>query len=358
MCKRRSSPGAWLTVPKGTTKDKTMTNITSAPMGQTPDAHPNPVGLDAVVPFQVDALDARGRAVLLGDTLDAILSRHAYPEPVARLLGEMVVLTVLLGTSLKFDGKFIVQAQTDGPVSLLVVDFITPDRIRAYARFDADQVATAQANGRALPEDLLGQGTLALTVDQGTHMNRYQGIVQLDGTSLEEIARNYFRQSEQIPTEVRLAVGRLSTRGQDGTLNRSWRAGGIVAQFLPDTPERMRTADLHPGEAPDGVEIHAVEDDDAWAEVKALVGTVDDDELLDEGLGVHALLYRLFHERGVRVFDAQGVEENCTCSRDKVAGVLSSLSNEDRAEAARDGKIVITCEFCSTVYEFAADETH
>lgn len=332
-----------------------MSNIFLAPTDMTPEAHPKPVGLDAVVPFQVAALDARGRAVLLGDALDAILARHDYPEPVARLLGEMVVLTVLLGTSLKFDGKFIVQAQTDGPVSLLVVDFVTPGQVRAYARFDADQVAVAVAAGRALPEDLLGQGTLALTVDQGTHMTRYQGIVQLDGTSLEEIARNYFRQSEQIPTEVRLAVGRLSTRGEDGTLNQSWRAGGIVAQFLPDTPERMRTADLHPGDAPEGTEIHAVDDDDAWAEVKALIGTVDDDELIDEGVGVHALLYRLFHERGVRVFDAQDVQEKCTCSRDKVAGVLGSLSDEDRAEAVRDGRIVITCEFCSTAYEFAAD---
>ncbi len=124
-----------------------MSNPLSKPAGIDVTGGPAPVGLDAVVPFSVDALEARGRAVLLGDALDAVLARHDYPEPVARLLGEMVVLTVLLGTSLKFSGKFIVQAQTDGPVSLLVVDFVTPDRIRGYARFDADAVGAAVATG-------------------------------------------------------------------------------------------------------------------------------------------------------------------------------------------------------------------
>lgn len=332
-----------------------MTPISQAPTGNPAVGQLAPVNLDAVVPFQVDALDARGRAVLLGDALDTILTRHDYPEPVARLLGEMVALTVLLGTSLKFEGKFIVQAQTDGPVSLLVVDFITPDQMRAYARFDAEAVATAVAGGHAAPEELLGSGTLALTVDQGAHMNRYQGIVQLDGVSLEEIARNYFRQSEQIPTEVRLAVGQLSKRGADGAMRRSWRAGGIVVQFLPDSPERVRVADLHPGDAPEGVVVPQIDEDDAWMEVKALVGTVDDDELIDEAIGVHTLLFRLFHERGVRVFDAQDVHAVCTCSREKVAGVLERLPDEDRAEALDNGKLTVTCEFCSTVYEFDVD---
>lgn len=339
------------------TKDRTMTNIFKTPAGMAQSVDPAPVGLDAVVPFQVDALDARGRAVLLGDALDVILSRHDYPEPVARLLGEMTVLTVLLGSSLKFDGRFIVQTQTNGPVSLLVVDFATAGTVRAYAKFDAEKVAAAQAAGKALPEDLLGPGTLALTVDQGAYMQRYQGVVALDGASLEEIARNYFRQSEQIPTEVRLAVGRLSTRSENGRMQQRWRAGGIVAQFLPDSPDRMRVADLHPGEAPEGAVIHELEDDDAWAEVKALLGTVEDDELIDESVGVHTLLFRLFHERGVRVNDAQPIAEKCTCSRDKVAAVLDTLSAADKAEAEKNGVITITCEFCSTVYEFPTDQT-
>lgn len=312
--------------------------------------------MDAVVPFHVDALDARGRAILLGPALDAVLSRHDYPEPVANLLGEMMVLTVLLGTSLKFDGKFIVQAHTDGPVSLLVVDFRTPSDVRAYAQYDEEAVAKAAARGDAAPNDLLGKGTLALTVDQGQYMNRYQGIVQLDGATLEEIAKNYFRQSEQIPTEIRLAVGRLSTRNDDGTATQNWRAGGVLAQFLPDSMDRIANRDLHPGDAPDDAAFHEVDEDDAWAEVKALIGTVENDELLDENIGIHRLLYRLFHERGVIVYQAQKIEEKCTCSDEKLETVLRSLSAEERADAAQDGVITVTCEFCSTKRVFDASQ--
>jgi len=312
--------------------------------------------LDAVVPYQVDALDARGRAVMVGPMLDAILDRHDYPEPVARLLAEMIVLTVLLGTSLKFEGKFIVQCQTEGPVSLLVVEFSTPDGVRAYARWDDAAVGAAVEHGTADPAGLLGEGVLALTVDQGTYMNRYQGIVALDGSSLEEVARNYFRQSEQIPTELRLAVGRLTVRGDDGHNRTHWRAGGILAQFLPDAPERMRMADLHPGEAPEGAEAHTVEEDDAWLEVKALLDTVAADELVDQDVGVHTLLYRLFHERGVTASDPNPVVDRCTCSRERVADVLRSMTPDERAESVEDGAITVKCEYCSTVYAFAPDE--
>lgn len=312
--------------------------------------------LDAVVPFQVEALDARGRAVLIGPMLDQILERHQYPEPVARLLAEMIVLTVLLGTSLKFEGKFIVQSQTDGPVSLLVVDFATPDAVRAYARWDEEAVEQAVADGQSDTASLLGKGILALTVDQGEYMQRYQGIVELDGSSLEEVARNYFRQSEQIPTEVRLAVGRLVLPHENGRSTTHWRAGGILAQFLPDAPDRMRTADLDPGEVPEGADIPDFEEDDAWVEVKALMDTVADDELIDEGVGVHTLLFRLFHERGVRVNEAGPVHDRCGCSRDRVKDVIASLSEDERAESVQDGTITVTCEFCSTSYEFAPDE--
>ncbi len=312
--------------------------------------------LDAVVPFQVDALDARGRAVMVGPMLDGILDRHNYPESVARLLGEMIVLTVLLGTSLKFNGKFSVQSQTNGPVALLVVDFSTPDSVRAYARWDDDAVAAAVEAGDAGPEALLGKGILALTVDQGAYMQRYQGVVQLDGSTLEEVARNYFRQSEQIPTELRLAVARLVVRGKDGKSKSHWRAGGILAQFLPDTPERMRGADLHPGEVPEGVSVPGHVEDDAWTEVKALLDTVADDELVDEAVGVHTLLYRLFHERGVTVSEPGPVRDRCTCSRERVAEVLQSLSPDERAESIEGGEIKVKCEFCSAEYRFQPTE--
>lgn len=313
-----------------------------------------PARLDDVIPFQIDALDARGRAALLGPSLTNILARHDYPEPVTRLLGEMTVLTVLLGTSLKFQGKLIVQSQTNGPVSLLVVDFVTPDAIRAYARFDKDMVDAAIDAGKTLPTDMLGTGILALTVDQGKYMSRYQGMVQLDGASLEEIARNYFRQSEQIPTEVRLSVGKLTTRDEAGEPVTTWRAGGVLVQFLPESEERIRQRDLHPGEVPEGADMvyHEHNDDDAWAEVKALVGTIDDGELLDDEVGIHKLLYRLFHERGVRVYEGQQIADRCSCSREKLTEVLSAFSPEQRADSIEDGVITTTCEFCSTSYVF------
>lgn len=305
-------------------------------------------GDDHVVPFEVSALDARGRTVQLGPMLDQILGRHDYPEPVARLLAEAIVLTVLLGTSLKFDGKFILQTQTDGPVDMLVADFASPDSLRAYARYDADKVSAALERGDGAPADLLGVGVLALTVDQGEHMNRYQGIVQLDGTSLEDVARTYFRQSEQIPTEVRLSVARQMLPGSARS-GQNWRAGGLLAQFLPAVGERARLPDL-PGGDGDEEADHAI--DEAWKEVQILMNTVEDDELLDPTVGAERLLFRLFHEHGVRVFDGTPVRDNCTCSREKVMGILRSFTDEEIEESIEDGEIKVACEFCSTQYSF------
>jgi molecular chaperone Hsp33 len=313
-------------------------------------------GDDTVVPFSVENLDARGRAVQLGAMLDDILGRHDYPEPVSRLLAEMIVLCVLLGTSLKFDGKFIAQTQTDGPVDLLVVDFTTPSSVRAYARFDAERVAAAEASGETSPEALLGNGTMALTVDQGGHSQRYQGIVALEGETLEKVAEGYFRQSEQIPTTIRLAVARMARRGEGG-FRESWRAGGLIAQFLPEASERMRLPDLPGGDAPEGAEDALdFEPDDAWTEVKALVETVHDSELADPEVGVERLLFRLFHERGVRVFPPTRVDDDCSCSRERIKAVLSNFSATEIAESVEDGKIEVTCEFCSESYEFSPDE--
>ena len=139
---------------------------------------------DTILPFQVEALDLRGRLVRFGPAIDSILSRHRYPAPVARLLGEAIVLTVLLGSTLRFEGRFILQTQSDGPVRMLVVDYTTPDQVRACARFDASRVAAAIASGSAGPGALLGQGHLAMTIDQGPSASRYQGVVPLEGESL------------------------------------------------------------------------------------------------------------------------------------------------------------------------------
>lgn len=312
-------------------------------------------GDDVVVPFTLENLDCRGRVVRLGEALDAILCRHNYPAPVARLLGEAVVLAALIGSSLKFEGRFILQTQTDGPVNLLVVDLDAPDGLRGYARFDADAVSQAIARGETQPGQLLGRGHLAMTVDQGAHMERYQGIVALDGGTLEDVAHTYFQQSEQIPTLVRLAVAQITRKGDRRP---SWRAGGVLVQHLP-AHGRAVMRDL-PGDGdfsnPDTADQDFVEDD-KWTEVRALLATLADDELADPDLSAERLLFRLFHETGVRVFAPVGLEERCTCSAERIEAMLrDNFSAEERQEMAVDGEIEVICEFCSADYHFKPHE--
>lgn len=307
---------------------------------------------DTVMPFEVAALDLRGRIVRLGPLVDEILDRHNYPQPVAKLLGEAVVLAVMLGSALKIEGRFILQTQTDGPVGLLVVDFTTPGKVRACARFGKEGVAATIAAGKTDAGALLGRGHLAMTIDQGADTSRYQGLVALDGGTLEDAAHEYFLRSEQIPTRVRVAVAE-ELRAENGGARHRWRAGGIMVQFLPKSPERARLADLHPGDAPEGHTPHVVAEDVAWVEGRALVDTVEDVELIDPALSSERLVYRLFHEPGVRVFRAAPLRAECSCSRDSVEGMLKSFSQDDRDHMVEDGRISVTCEFCSATYQFA-----
>ena len=317
-------------------------------------------GDDAVVPFTLDKLDTRGRAVRLGDALDTILSRHNYPAPVARLLGEAVVLAALIGSSLKFEGRFIMQTQTDGPVNLIVVDFDAPDGLRVYARFDHDALVKAAEEGRTKPAELLGNGHLAMTIDQGPNTERYQGIVALEGNTLEEVAHTYFMQSEQIPTMVRLAVAEFTRKGDHRA---HWRAGGVLIQHLPENGIGVVT-DL-PGdgnfEALAADEANS-EEIDGWNEARALLTTLADVELADPDLSPERLLFRLYHETGVRVFTPLPMVERCSCSADRIEAMLgTSFTAEDREEMAVDGEIEVVCEFCSTAYHFNPhqfDTTH
>jgi len=309
---------------------------------------------DTVQPFEVATLDLRGRVVRLGPAVDQILEGHNYPQPVAKLLGEAIVLGIMLGTALKFEGRFILQTKTDGPVPMLVVDFITPNKVRACARLDKDRVAAAIAAGKTDAGSLLGRGHLAMTIDQGGDMSRYQGLVALDGGTLEDAAHEYFLRSEQIPTRVRLAVAE-EFRGDGGPKHR-WRAGGILLQFVPRAPERARVPDLDPGDAPQGHTAHVVSEDDAWVEGRSLIETVEDIELIDPAVSSERLLYRLFHERGVRVFNAVDMTAQCSCSRDNVEGMLRSFPQTDRDDMVENGVISVTCEFCSQTYVFQPTE--
>lgn len=321
----------------------------NTPQIATPSRTPSAVTVDDVVtPFEVAKLDLRGRVVRLGALVDDILGHHQYPAPVAKLLGQAIVLTVMLGSGLKVDGRLILQTSTDGPVRMLVVDFVMPDKVRAYARFDAARV---EAAGDDIGK-LLGNGHLAMTIDQGADTNRYQGLVALKGGNLEDAAHEYFANSEQIPTRVRLAVAEEFHAAAGGPRHK-WRAGGILLQFLPHAPERLRVADIAPGDAPPGTEPHSVKEDDAWTEGRALMETVEDLELVDPSLSSERLLYRLFHEPGVRVFKNVGIVAQCTCSRPRVEAMLKSFSQDDRDHMVENGQISVTCEFCNSKYEFA-----
>jgi molecular chaperone Hsp33 len=303
---------------------------------------------DVVLPFAVEPLDVRGRVVRLGPSIDTILARHGYPDAVARVLGEAAALTVLLGSSLKFEGRFQLQTKADGPIEMLVVDYDAPDRLRATARFDAGRVAAL--GGAPKTADLLGRGILAMTIDQGSDRSRYQGVVALEGQGFEAAADQYFRQSEQIPTRVRLAVAEQFEGGRH-----AYRAGGLMVQFLPASPERARQADLHPGDIPEGHpsnDLAPVPEDDAWLEAKALVDTIEDHELVDPSVSSERLLYRLFHERGVRVFEPRPVHEECRCSRERIIAMMRRFTPQDRRDmVGENGRIGITCEFCSRVYD-------
>jgi molecular chaperone Hsp33 len=297
---------------------------------------------DRVTPFAVEALDLRGRLVRLGPTVDAILGHYNYPPQVARLLGEAVALAALLGSILESHGRFQLQTRSDGPVDMLVVDYDAPGKLRGFARFDAARLAEVTDPA---PAALLGRGHLALTIEREEDAARYQGVVPLEGESLADAAHLYFRQSEQIPSFVRLAVAELVT-----PQGRSWRAGGLLLQYLPVAGSRVR--ELPPGDAPEGQE-NAPEEDDAWTEGQALAGTLEDHELVDPSLSGERLLFRLFHERGVKVFNERPLAEFCRCSTDRIERLLKSFSPQERADmVGDDGRIGVTCEFCATFRSF------
>lgn len=295
---------------------------------------PSPVPVDDLAAaFQIEGWPVRGRLVRLGDAIDTVLSAHDYPEPVAALLGETCALAALVGSALKFEGRLIVQAQGDGPVRYVVADYDTQGLLRGYCRFDADEVAAASTGfSRPGARTLLGQGLFVMTLDQGPDFERHQGVTPIEGESLSLAAEHYFRQSEQVPTRVRLAVGAVD-RG-DGP---KWRAGGVMIQVVAGDSARGSTEEV-------------------WERSEALFQTLGDDELLDPQVGPETLLFRLFHEDGVRLEAARPLRAVCRCSADRIAAVLGSFGEDERREMVEaDGKIRVTCEYCSTVYEIAPE---
>lgn len=302
---------------------------------------------DFILPFHVPQLGCRGRIVRLSETVTEILNRHDYPRPVARLLAEALALTALLGAALKFEGKLSLQTKSDGPCDMLVVDYTSSGTLRAYAHFNADAIKALDASAENATASLLGQGHLALTIEQGKYTERYQGVVPLSNTSLSEAAHTYFSQSEQIPTNIYLAAGSLMSPGTQGATH-SWQAGGMMVQFLPDSGGTPAHVDMPSGD--DSEDSH--EEDDRWARARALMNTIEDHELLDPTLSLERLIYRFYHEDGVHVFDPTPLKRGCQCSAQKVEQMLTQFTGDDIKDMIEDEKIEVTCEFCSESYVF------
>jgi molecular chaperone Hsp33 len=293
---------------------------------------------DLIQPFTLEASGVRGRLVRVGPVLDQILGRHAYPTPVARLLGEMVTLAGLLSAMLKYDGVFTLQTSGDGPVSMVVVDFTSEGAVRAWAQYDADAVAALPATTTGENADvirLLGTGQLAFTVDHEHAKERYQGIVELQGRTLAECLQHYFHQSEQIASSVRLSA-RTRTEGDGAT---RWRAGGLLLQRLP---EEAGVQDLA-----------GIDEEDAWRRAVILMSSTENAELSDPVLTPNELLFRLFNEEGVRVFHPTDLSDRCRCSREKVERVLAAMPRGEIEDLKLpDGTVDVTCQFCSRSYIF------
>lgn len=293
---------------------------------------------DLVQPFLLESSGIRGDLVRLGPAVHRIVTRHDYCEPVARLLAEMLTLAPMLGSLMKFDGVFTLQTKGDGPVPLMVADMTSEGHLRGYAALREAELQALLARTPAAPQgidSLLGRGYLAFTVDQGAHSDRYQGIVELRGTSLADCLQHYFLQSEQIQTGVLVAAGR-GARGR-------WRSAGIVLQRIP--PE---------GGALDGRPRAAVleVDEDAWRRAMVLLASCTETELLDARLPANDLLFRLFHEEGVRVFRRRALRDRCRCRRKRLEATLRSLPRDEIDDLMIDGEVVVTCEFCRKSYRF------
>lgn len=308
-----------------------MTASSAAGVGRP--TKPATVGVvDLIQPFKIEGQAVRGRLVRLGPVLDAVLAQHQYPPAVGELLAEMLVLAAALAGALKYEGVFTLQTKGDGPIRLMVADVTSGGEARGYAQFDADRLAALAlgADGASLSvPKLLGAGYLAFTVDQGSHTERYQGIVELTGATLGECVHHYFRQSEQLDAAVKISA-RRSAGG--------WRAGALMLQRLPPTAGA------------------ADEEEDGWRRVLALMASCTPEELIDERLEPNDLLYHLFHEDGVRVFASTGLRAGCRCSRRRVERVLRSLPAGELETFKVDGVVFVTCEFCSAKYDFTESE--
>lgn len=293
---------------------------------------PSPYG-DFVLPFDIPRAGVRGRLVRLDASSARALGAHALPEAAARVAGETVALSAILGTALKLDGRLTVQTKSDGPLDLVTVDYYgaeddKPRGVRGYARLDTERYAHLPE--RNFPA-LAGRGALAITIEPKLGGNTYQGIVELSDAGIAASAETYFAQSEQLPTVIRLAAAPLFLAGDRQP---HWRAGGLMLQVTPD----------------------ARDNGDDWERLSLLLRTVEDVELVDTGLQPETLLWRLFHEDEVRVHPPEPIAFRCDCDASRITTVLRGYAPEERAGLADpDGIIRARCEFCARTHEIGPE---
>ncbi|WP_375260321.1 Hsp33 family molecular chaperone HslO [Palleronia sp.] len=306
---------------------------------------------DTVLPFQLDRSDIRGRVARLDGVLGEVLRQHTYPPEIEALVSEAVMLTALIGQTIKLRWKLSLQVRGDGPVRLIATDYYAPGedgspaRIRAYASYDDDRLKTG---GDAF--DQIGKGYFALLLDQGDGMKPYSGITPIAGGSLSACAETYFAQSEQLPTRFALTFGQSQEPGQGV----HWRGGGIMLQHMPAASPLRADADAS---GKDGLmnadDILDGDEAENWTRANTLLDTVEETELVGPRVAPTELLVRLFHEEAPRVFDAQPVRFGCTCSSDRVRQSLSIYSQRDLAHmTTEEGTVTADCQFCGAHYVF------
>ena len=284
---------------------------------------------DSITPFLIDRAGVRGRIVRLGNVAHTILSRYEYPAPVAKLLGELLLVASMLSSNLKQDGIFTIQVKGNGLVPLIVVDAEHGGNLRGYAEVPNGTKIADDASLRQLTGD---DAYLAITLDPGAGMQRYQGVVAVEGDSLVDVLAHYFTQSQQLDVKFHLAVEKTPLPGATTPV---WSAGGLMIERLPEAK---------------------TDDEEGWRYATAITGTVKADELLDPLLDAPALLYRLFHEEGVWVYDPQPLSVGCRCSRERILALLNSMPLDERADMVKSGPASVHCQFCNTTQQFTADE--
>ncbi|MEM6534456.1 MAG: Hsp33 family molecular chaperone HslO [Pseudomonadota bacterium] len=285
---------------------------------------------DFVAGFKPVSLPVRGRIIRMGgESLSPILKRHAYPDDLAIILGEALMLSALVGSGMSFEGRVMAQAEGDGPVSMLVGEYRSDGGVRAYARHEPERWAHLERVNKGgkphMPQLFGAMGRLGLIiVHDDPNLQPYQGIVPLAKGSLVECARDYFRQSEQVETHLMLAI----EKDQAGV----WQGGGMMIQRIAGDAARGDTAD-------------------GWREAEALFATLSAEELIDPALPAEQLVYRLFHEGGVGMDERDMLIDSCTCNRERLVGTLSSMADEALREMVEpDGTLVVDCQFCSRDY--------